>query len=340
MKIIVSIATFLSVNLCFTFGQEINKSQWTLMVKRTADWCSNCGSWGWNFKSKCLEEFKNEPFAFVAMHTSGNLFSPASTKLSNLFTGAGQPIFYVDGTDINVSSGNINSSLNEVKDILAFNKSVGAFAGIGIDAIYNPSNNKINIKSKVEVLQDIDESEMSINFYILQDKIAYQSNIGNNAEHKNVLLKSAFENGQGEEIFKGQILKGSIYSKDATIDVGNEDHTSLSVLAVLWNKSNNKYLYFNSYEVPVKLQSATDDRSNEILFSTFSNEASDIVVTLDHAQTDGNLSISLSDVQGRILQKLTNIQQTNVLSNPGNPGIYFVSVNSKNRSATKQVIVY
>ena len=132
-----------------TLAQEINKQQWTLFHERTADWCPYCGTWGWDFKDKLITEFAGKPVVFAAVHHSGGLANPTSIELGKNFNGTAQPIFYEGGNDMNVSSSDQNTKLEEAKAVVEFNGSLSPFAGIGIDATLDETSDVLTIKSKV-----------------------------------------------------------------------------------------------------------------------------------------------------------------------------------------------
>lgn len=120
-------------------GQEVNKQNWTLIHERTATWCPNCGTWGWTLKDRFIDEFKSENVLFIASHHSGDLVNSTATEFGNNFIGSGQPIFYVDGFNINASSSNINTKIEETRLEVQFKKDVSVLAGVGINANLNES---------------------------------------------------------------------------------------------------------------------------------------------------------------------------------------------------------
>jgi hypothetical protein len=327
-------------------GQEVNKKQWTLIHERTADWCPFCGSWGWDLKTKMINEFKGRPVVFTAIHHSGGLANPTSTALSANFSGAGQPRFYVNGTDINANSSNIATKLTDTKDEVDFNELSAPFAGIGINAVYSPLTKSVSIQAKVEVLEKIDNGDYTLGLYLLEDEVWMQANQGANALHTNVMKSSFFNNVFGQALFTGTKDKGAEFPVTATLNVDLSNKLDkVTVLGVIWNKVNGKYLFFNANEVNIALQSSADATNLDQAFNVYENEASDIIVDIN---VNSNLSyarLSLTDVQGRVItiKDLGAINQGSTivnLKNPGAPSTYFVTLSTDTEKATKPVIVH
>jgi hypothetical protein len=122
--------------LLFTFfifsqasAQVVSTKNWTLIHERTASWCPYCGTWGWDMKEQILNKFANENSVFMAVHYSGDLLNPVAEKFGENFVGAGQPLFYVDGFNIGVNSGNISTKISETQAEIDFKKDVSTIAG-------------------------------------------------------------------------------------------------------------------------------------------------------------------------------------------------------------------
>ena len=86
-------------------SQTVSTKNWTLIHERTASWCPYCGTWGWDMKDRILTEFADEEVIFMAVHHSGDLTNPVAQQFGDNFGGFGQPIFFVDGVNINADCG-------------------------------------------------------------------------------------------------------------------------------------------------------------------------------------------------------------------------------------------
>ena len=82
-------------------GQDITipESQKTLITKKTADWCPFCGQWGWGLFKGMLTD-NEEDALVIATHYSGDLKNDDAEAISDNFGGFYQPIFFVNGKDI------------------------------------------------------------------------------------------------------------------------------------------------------------------------------------------------------------------------------------------------
>ncbi len=326
-------------------AQEVNKKQWTFMHERTADWCPLCGGWGWDFKTKLINEFQGKPVVFTALHHSGGLSNPTSVALGTNFGGAGQPRFYVDGTDLIVSSGNQTARLEDAKLIVDFNQASVPYAGIGIDAIVSPINGNVQINATVEILEKIDNGDYYLGLYTLEDLTAYQETKGTNALHKNVLTGSVFTETFGKSVFTGSGEKGKTFQFSTAI---TEDLRTkidkVTILGVLWNKSAGKHLFFNALEVPLKLQSSTVNSDVELGMNVFANEAGDINIDLNLEDSYSDVVLQLTDVSGKVVsaQEIFNINagKSNYhFSNIASGGTYFISFITYKSLTTKAVII-
>ena len=66
-------------------AQQVSDKQWSLIHERTADWCPNCGSWGWDLKTKLIEKLDKKNVVFMASHHSGGLSNPTSVEFGKNF---------------------------------------------------------------------------------------------------------------------------------------------------------------------------------------------------------------------------------------------------------------
>jgi hypothetical protein len=296
--------TFLVIMSAFapSNAQEVSKKQWIFLHERTADWCPFCGTWGWDFKGKLISEFATKPVVFAALHHSGGLANPTSEALSDNFEGAGQPIFYADGINLNVNSANQTQRLTDAKDIVEYNSASGAFAGIGINATYNPSEKRVNIEAIVEILEKIEGGEYSLGLYILEDKTWTQASRSSAELHKNVLTGSVFTETFGKPVFKGVGEKGSTFKFTGSII---EDYAAKigksKILGILWNKGADRYMFFNAVEVPIKLQSNTVNSDFDKSMSAYLNEGGNINVSVQASTEVDNVTLQLTDVKGAIV---------------------------------------
>jgi hypothetical protein len=324
--------------------QEINKKQWTLLHERTADWCPFCGTWGWDFKDKLINEFNGKPVIFTAIHHSGGLSNPTSIELSNNFSGSGQPLFYADGTDLNVSSGNQVARLQDAKDIATYNSAVTPYAGIGIDATLDESNDILSIKTKVEILEKIDDGEYYLGLYLLEDLNWKQESKGANAQHKNVIKSSLFNSTFGRKLGSGALQKGTIFTEDVVVTGITQSRNNISILGIIWNKVTNRYMFFNANEVNVALSSSVENSFLNNNLQVYASESGSVFVDIKADEEIKDLTLLLTDIDGKLIQS-QNLNQVSVgenrfsFDNIQKSGIVFLTVQKPGFKVTKQVIL-
>ncbi|HMP29618.1 MAG TPA: hypothetical protein PKD85_08450, partial [Saprospiraceae bacterium] len=90
-------ALLLLLSLLLTPEINAQSKQASLLVKKTADWCPFCGTYGWSFFRKVKEQSQDLPSIMIAMHYSGGLINTTAVDLNANFSGPGQPVFFDNG---------------------------------------------------------------------------------------------------------------------------------------------------------------------------------------------------------------------------------------------------
>ena len=62
-------------------AQQVAQVQRSIVTKRTADWCPNCGTYGWTYFKDAIEQ-NGDKAVFIAAHYSGGLAAPAANERS------------------------------------------------------------------------------------------------------------------------------------------------------------------------------------------------------------------------------------------------------------------
>ncbi len=328
-------------------AQEVNKKQWTLIHERTADWCPFCGSWGWDFKNNILNEFKDDAVLFLAAHHSGGLQNSTSASFGNNFPGSGQPIFYADGTSLNLSSNNGALTLEDAKAIVDFNQSLPAFAGVGINAGLNESNDSLYIDAKVEFLNEVTGGDYYLALYLLEDVTHMQASRGSNELHKNVLRSSLLEDTFGKQLASGSVAAGTTFVNSVKLPNITASASKIKIAAVIWNKiPSGKYLFFNANVVTptVISPSSTDNFTLDNQMKVFQIESGDISVMIDAKTKRNNISLSITDMSGKVITARTiaevhqGKQTINIQAN-FTSGIYIVSMTDGDKITSKRLMI-
>jgi hypothetical protein len=324
-------------------AQQASDKNWTLIHERAADWCPFCGTWGWEMKTKILEKFKNENVIFMAVHHSGGLNNPDATTFGDNFGGIGQPLFFVDGVNINANSNNINTKIEETLLEVDFKKSVQTLAGVGVEAYLSKVNNELTVNASVEFFTDIEGGDYYLGLYLVEDVLNSQASRQGLQLHESVLRRSLLPSTFGQSLQKAPINKGKVFTTSVTVPGIQSDRDKVKVIAVLWNYVNNKYLFFNANEVTVGIPASITKNStkDDNDFFAYQSESGNIVVKINNENfKSGRLSIS--DVSGRILfTQLLNENQTQPLTiqKSFSNGMHIVTLSDGNLKISKKLIL-
>ena len=348
MKNVITLLVLVFMISTSTIGQEVSKKQWTLMHERTADWCPFCGSWGWDFKTNLLNEFQNDNVLFMAVHHSGGLQNSTSTAVGNNFTGAGQPIFYADGTNLNLSNSNGAQTLEDAKLIVDFNQSLPPFAGVGINAGLSESTDTLYVDTKVEFLSEVEDGDYYLGLYLLEDVTHMQASRSSNELHKNVLRSSLLEGAFGKQIVSGSVAVGTSFLNSVKIPNITATTGKIKVAAIIWNKlpSSGRYLFFNANVVSPTLitPSSTNNFALENQMKVYQIESGDIAVSIDAKTKRNNVSISVTDLSGKLvtastIAELHQGKQTIQLQGNFTSGMYIVSMADGDQVTSKKLMI-
>jgi hypothetical protein len=327
-------------------AQEVNKKQWSLINKKSADWCSLCGGWGWNFHKQLHDTFEGRDVLNWATHFDGGLKNQASVDITANFGGSSQPIFYVEGTDLNATPNNVTQKLSEAEAIIDFTLSQSPFAGIGIDAVLSSQTKRLDVRAKVEFLESVEGGDYFLGLYLVEDSVvAFQQNQGQMAVHRYLLRRSLMNDTWGKSLKKGAVAAGTVFDVDADLENLSTPRNKLYVAAIIWNKVNNKYLFFNGYQVPVGIPAASDDLNSSISgFKVFQTEVDRISVQLELENVVKDAVISVTDISGKTVSS-RSVGTLNAgkheLFVQGNfsPGLHVVSINENNIVKSKKIII-
>lgn len=73
-------------------AQQVEEVQRTLITKRTASWCINCGTWGWTLFDGLVADNEDKS-VLIAAHYDGDLENAAAEEITDNFGGFYQPRF-------------------------------------------------------------------------------------------------------------------------------------------------------------------------------------------------------------------------------------------------------
>ncbi len=318
------------------------QEQWSLVSKRTAHWCSNCGGWGWTAFKDLVDGLQDENAIVVALHTSSSdLTNDASIDLLANLGGSGQPKFYLNTDDYTNDMGNI------IGDVQLAN-SLGGVITAEMD-VTEEMDGTLTVDAFVEAFESLN-GEYRLGLYLIQDHvIASQSGQGANADHRNLLTASFFENSLGELIGEGSMVAGDVFQFNANIPLPtNYEKENTKVAAMIWRPLNNGQYFFINGNLTDEITVATtstndldDVFSNLTIFQKANNT---IEVRFDALSTLDNIQLNVLNQQGLNIKSISTsaiegYNQYQLELDQLNNGIYILNIQSHNESISKQFVV-
>ena len=326
-------------------AQQVEEVQRSLITKRTATWCPNCGTWGWTLFEGLIEDNEDKA-VLMAAHYDGNLAEAAAEEITDNFGGFYQPRFFLNENDINGSSSNVSAKRAEVKAAVeaAFNES--PVVNVGFAPTF--ADNKLTANAKVKFFQET-SGEYYLGIYLLEDNVVgYQASIGNNANHKKVFRFSFTDETFGKLITGGSVAAGSEFDLPFELSIGSVQGYDYEVAGIIWKKENNKYIPVNVWSTTdIGETSATADIAGLNSFEITPNITSDqAAIKIDLQKNMPNASLDIIDVNGKTIAKIkqgafTEGQHIFPLNKNiiGNNGLFFVRLTDGKNATTRRVII-
>ena len=299
-------------------AQEVSTEQWYLVTKKTADWCPFCGQQGWTFKNNIIADQADKPTVIWSAHHSGGLRTETSSAIiDNLPSSGGQPVFFVNNDNWNVTGGNISSRRTELNQYLEDLSSFPAFAGVGSSAVFDGTKitNTAKVRFLVDLEPDADGGKYWLASYLVDDiLVAYQSEQGNNAQHTNILMHSFNgDNHFGERVVNGEnISSGQEFLVEGELDFSGDTNIpdyadGYSVVTILWAELGNDLTPFNLNKQLITGSTATDDVLENVSISAFHLGAGQVNLNITSDKTMSDATISLFDISGRTISTKNSI---------------------------------
>lgn len=330
--------------LSWTSAQEVMQEQRTLLTKKTATWCPHCGAWGWTLMKNIVQD-NSEKAVLVGAHYSGDLRSSAATELVSIFGGPGQPIFYANTANLNVSSGNIDAKRTEVKNLVDNNFNQSPLVNAGLEVKDNGVD--LDIKVKTEFFEST-TGDYRVAVWVLENNVENaQSGQSGNPQHPFVLRTTA--NGVTGDLFAtGAITAGETSEMSFSVDVNPSwDMDNLSFAAVIWKDNGGSYVFENVYSVDeIQLSTSTDDLSDDLEFTlkpSILRVQTALTFTLQESR---EVSVKIYDLLGKEVMRGPSVVYPSGThevvidrSEVGGKGMYLVTLESQGQVYTKRLLV-
>ena len=334
---------FLSFGLS---AQEVPEVQKSLITKRTATWCSLCGTWGWSFFEGLIEDNADKA-VFFAAHFSGELINPTAETIVSNFGGFSQPRFYLGSTDQNVSSGNASTRRTEIQAKVDESFETAPVVNSGINAFEDGETISIDVKTQ---FFQAAEGEYLVAPYIVEDGVInFQQNQGQAAIHKYILRTSFTENAFGEVVATGNIEAGTTVDQSFSIAIDPAwAFENIEIAVVIWKNNGGDYEFVNvnstnTFSMPVAVNDIELQDATMLIAPNVATDQAQINITADRTFDEANLI--LTDLSGRQVAVLSQgtlaagdhtfeLNKAQVNQN----GVYFISLVAEGKTLTQKVI--
>lgn len=328
-------------------AQEVPVVQYSMLTKITATWCPFCGTWGWDAYETLLPENQGKAI-IIANHYSGDLRNNTASAIANNLNSFGQPMFYLNNTNQNLTSSSWTSKVDDITKKIDDNYEASPIANSGITASLN--GNALTVKTKTRFFKST-QGEFYLGVYVIEDNVInYQASRSSAALHKNVLRGSVGTEPFGKLITSGSVSAGTEMEETFSTDLNPSWNTdNIKLATIIWKKEGDSYLFHNGY-VFDNWQTTTSTRDNVIegvdvkINRSITNEV--FVSEISISKKTKVLNIQLIDGGGKLLEKISyndlppgiHTKEWNVSNYP--PGIYLLNFHSPFGQMTKKVILY
>lgn len=285
-----------------SYGQDIDRTQRTLITKTTATWCPPCGGWGWDLFEHLVDD--NEDAAILmATHYSGDLYSQAADDFSEVFDATGQPQFFLDGTRVSASSATATQARVAVAS--ATQQAAGQLADVGLEIVNmsEAGGREYRFDVHTEFFSSMPGS-YNVALYAVEDSVINsQANRGSMAVHMRVLRESLLGGSFGVPLSTQNPSAG--YTETAQVLVTPRPLVwkilDTRLVAIVWaDEGNGQYRYVNGFELEEwQLAINTKELSNAQARLTGFGESGTLQSRLTTRVALPDARLTLLDLQGR-----------------------------------------
>lgn len=267
----ISIRAILALTLVFPLfalpSIAQNSGQQAFIVKKTATWCSNCGSWGWTWFKDLIQATEGKGGVPIALHSTNSMLKPPAdldgVLLSAFNTSGGFPAFFVNGVQYATYAATLSAAQDAVTQ--------QPLAAITLESGY--AADSIHARATLAWTKE-GEGQYAVGFYVVEDSVVFQqSGQGAGAIHRYVLRNALGGQpfGQAQSIMYAPGQSTVREMKAAYPGIGVARH---HILAVLWKQVGAKYQFVNATMVRLEqggLTSALGEEPASWRLSAFPN---------------------------------------------------------------------
>lgn len=339
--------TLLTLFVLFVFGignsQTFGRNQATLNIKKTADWCTFCGQYGWTYFKQIKADNPNNPSIQIANHYSGGLSNDIAIDLNANFQSGGQPVFFVNGEDQFVGSSNVAAKA------AAYKTFVEAQAKLTPDfytKLTITKNGTANVATVEVESTKATTGDYTVSLFLLRDNFIWtQASQGANASHTNVLDKQRITPTTfGPTIVSGSNAAGtkkSLVQSFPALTPHSSNLADMKIAAILWKKeANGAYTYVNG-TITTMAQITTSTLEEVAAINAKAYQSGSKLILTSDKKID-LASIKLFNTAGQSISLLFSADNETSYSadlSRINAGVYIVQYTSNNVTGTTKVMI-
>lgn len=285
---------------CQLTAQSYSYSQKTLVTKRTATWCPNCGTWGWDF-AKAIEELENENIVLMRAHYSGDLKSDVAEEITKNFNAQYQPEFYLNEVRQSVGSSTWSDKVSEFDEIV--NEKAKSEPNVIFELSSMFEDGALDVLYKVRFIKEI-TGEFYVAGYVLEDGVINnQASLGAEAVHNKVIRVVLGGETFGALVSEDEMQLGASASFEHTYAIDGEDLSSkaYAVLLIVWKKVDGVFVVENVHSAPIGASTSAKEEVEELSLNVI--QKNDKIFVSGDLVTDGFSTISISSLDGRLLSQ-------------------------------------
>ena len=340
----------LLVACCFIFLGNINgqDDQFSIIVKKSADWCPNCGGWAWPVFEDIVEKMETRNGIPILMHHSGDLANEVSIAITEELGGNGQPEFFLNSEIQNITPSNAGETIDLLVETVDSIAMQDALMGIDVEDVFlSLDGNSLSAEMIVE-FNGLVSGDFSFGLYLIQNNISHNQEGQGEVLQPKLLTASFIDEPFG---FKfdvdtstiGRIKYPLTLEAPSTLSVADGD-TEIVAIIWQWDENDNK-TFFNAdvWRGAIEQISNTNEVSliqESLKGNILGNRAS---LYFDSTQQIENATFFINDISGRSVytQSVSKLQEGNNtleadVSNLTN-GIYVMGLNVEGTLTTVKV---
>lgn len=230
-----------------TFAQEVEEVQTAVITKKTATWCINCGTWGWDLFETLVAENQEAAVLMAAHYGGSQLENETSAALVSNLGGAGQPRFFFNNDQQSVSSSNIGAAAASFKTMVDATSTVAPVANTGM--IGTLEDQMLTLDAKVRFFQEAN-GEFYLGVYILENNYLFtQTGQSGTVPHKYYLSDRITAEAFGDLIVNGAVAANDEFTFSYTKDLSDFDLPNVSIAAIIYQKNGAFYDIVNAWQI-------------------------------------------------------------------------------------------